>query len=325
MRRRQVMALLAAAAARPSLLHAQQRAVPVVGLLSSGALDAYADLIAAFRQGLREAGYVEGDNVAIEARGADGRFERTAELAAGLVSRGLAVIVATGNGSALAAKAAGATVPLVFLSQGDPVAFGLVASLNRPGGNATGVSLLALDLLGKRLEIARQLAPATGRIAMLFNPKGAEAELQGKELQDAARRVGQPIQRLDASTPGDLDAAFASLAELRAAALVVSTDSFLFSRRDRIIELAAQAAVPAIYDRREFAAAGGLMSYGPDYADAFRRLGIYTGKVLKGAKPADLPVEQSTKVELVINLKTAKSLGLTLPLPLLGRADEVIE
>src|SRR3954470_5124087 len=247
------MALLAAAAARPSLVQAQQRAVPLVGLLSSGSLEAYADLIAAFRQGLREAGYVEGDNVVIEARGADGRFERTAELAAGLVSRGLAVIVATGNGSALAAKSAGAAVPLVFLSQGDPVAFKLVASLNRPGGNATGVSLLTLDLLGKRLEIARQFAPTTGPIAILFNPKGAEAEAQATELQEAARRLGQPIRLLDASTPGKTNAAFAAVAEFPAAALVVSTDGFLFSRRERIVELAARRAVPAIYDRRAFA------------------------------------------------------------------------
>jgi putative tryptophan/tyrosine transport system substrate-binding protein len=205
------------------------------------------------------------------------------------------------------------------------VAFELVASLNRPGGNATGVSLLTLDLLGKRLEIARQFAPTTGPIAILFNPKGAEAETQATELQEAARRLVQPIRLLDASTPGEIDAAFAALAEFPAAALIVSTDGFLFSRRERIVELAARRAVPAIYDRRAFVAAGGLMSYGADYADAFRRLGAYTGKILKGAKPADLPVEQSTKVELVINLKTAKSLGLTLPLPLLGRADEVIE
>ncbi|HEX8164891.1 MAG TPA: ABC transporter substrate-binding protein [Beijerinckiaceae bacterium] len=324
MRRREVIVGLGAAAL-PAAVRAQTRAVPVVGFLTSGTLEAYSGLIAAFRDGLSEAGYVDGRDVAIEARGADGRFETTAGLAAGLVARGAAVIVATGNGSALAAKSAAGATPLVVLSQGDPVAFGLAASLSRPGGNVTGVSLLAVDLLGKRLEIARQIVPDASAIAVLFNPKSAEADAQQHELKEAARRLSHPIRFLDAGTPGEIEAAFAEVARLRPGALIVSTDAFLFSRRDRIVDLAARVGVPAIYDRREFAAEGGLLSYGADYAHAFRRLGVYTGKVLKGASPAELPIEQSAKVELIINLKTARSLGLTLPLPLLGRADEVIE
>jgi len=329
MRRREFIALLGGAAAAPLILRplaaGAQQAIPTVGFLTSGSLDAFAGLMAPLRQGLKETGFVEARNLVIEARGADGQFDRTPRLAAELVQRNVAVIVTTGRGSAQAARSATMTIPLVFLSQDDPVKFGLVASLNRPGGTATGIALLATDLLSKRLEFVRQLASTAAPIAVLVNPKSAEVEPQIKEVQEAARSVGQPIEFLNASTASEIDAAFAALAGLRAGALIVSTDAYLFSQRDRIAALAARHAVPAIYDRREFAAAGGLMSYGTHAADAFRQLGLYAGKILKGAKPADLPVEQVARFELVINLKTAKALGLSLPPTLLALADEVIE
>jgi putative ABC transport system substrate-binding protein len=279
----------------------------------------------AFRQGLNETGYTEGRNVAIEELGAEGQFERTERLAAELANRGVALIVTSGNGSSLAAQSAAPAIPLVFLSQGDPLKFGLVNSLNRPGGNATGIALLAVDLLGKRLEVARQLAPIAGRIAVLFNSNGPEAEAQRVELKELSHRFAGQIEIISASSDNDLDPAFSTLSRLGVGVLVVSTDPFFFSRRNPILDLARRYAIPVVYDRREYVAAGGLISYGARYSEAYRQLGVYAGKVLSGAKPADLPVQQSSKVELVINLKVAKALDLAISSSLLARADEVIE
>jgi putative tryptophan/tyrosine transport system substrate-binding protein len=325
-KRRNFISLVGGAAvAWPLAARAQQPTLPVVGFLSAGAIDAYSNLLNAFREGLKQTGYVEGKNVAIEARGE--RFDRTQQLAAELVQHGIAVIVASGETSALAARSVSTTVPLVFVSQADPVQFGLVASLSHPGGNATGVALLATDLVAKRFGMVRQLAPTGASIAVLVNPKtpAERAGLQAKELEDAARSTGQRIQILDASNPSEIDAAFSALAQLHPGALIVSTDPYLFSERNRIQALAARNGIPTIYDRREFVDAGGLMSYGTHYADAFRQIGVYAGKILRGAKPADLPVEQVARFELVINLKTAKALGLDVPPNLLALADEVIE
>jgi putative ABC transport system substrate-binding protein len=326
MKRREFITLLgSAAAALPLGARAQQPAMPVIGVLSSGSLNAYEGLLAAFRHGLKEASFLEGLNVAIESRGADGQFDRLPRLAADLVDHGATVIVTTGRASTLAAKAATSTIPLVFLSPDDPVKFGLVAALNRPGGNATGVSLLASDLVAKRLGVMRQLVPTAAPLAVLMNPASPEAEPQMIVAQEAALSTGQQIHFVNAATESDIDSAFASLVQHRPAALVVSTDAFFVSRREQIVALAARSAIPAIYDRREFAAAGGLISYGTHYADAYRQLGDYAGKILKGAKPADLPVQQVTRFELVINLRTAKTLRLEIPAMLLALADEVIE
>jgi putative tryptophan/tyrosine transport system substrate-binding protein len=323
MNRREVITLCGGAAVWPVAARAQQGATPVIGFLSSGAIDSYADLTDAFRQGLKQTGFIEGQNVAIEARGADGQVERTRQLAAELVQRRVEVIVTTGNGSALAVRSASATIPLVFLSQGDPVQFGLVASLGRPGGNATGVSLLASDLVAKRLGLVRQLTSTMTTIAVLVNRTAPEAAPQIKEVEEAARGIGQQIRIFNASNSSEIDAVFGMFAGL--SGLIVSTDAYLFSQRARIQALAAARGLPAIYDRREFALVGGLMSYGTHYADAFREIGVYTGKILRGAKPADLPVEQVARFELVINLKSAKALSLEIPPTLLALADEVIE
>jgi putative tryptophan/tyrosine transport system substrate-binding protein len=279
----------------------------------------------AFRQGLKDMGYVEGENVAMEARWAQGQFDQLPALAAELVRGGVAVIVTTGLGSALAAKAATTTIPVVFVGADNPVRFGLVASLNRPGGNATGLNLLTSELTAKRLEIVRQLLPGTATVAVIINPNSPEVAPQLADVQSASRAVGQPIAILNASNESDLDTAFASLAQHGADALLVTNDAFFFNRLDQIVALAAHNAVPTIYDRREYAAAGGLISYGPNYVDAYRQAGIYAGRILKGDKPGDLPVVQSTRFELVINLKTVKALGLNLPDRLLALADEVIE
>jgi putative ABC transport system substrate-binding protein len=319
------MVLLGAAAASPLAARAQQL-MPVIGYLSAGSPESDELRLTGFRQGLNETGYVEGQNVAIEYRWAPGRYDRLPALAADLVRRQVSVIVAAGIPPTFAAKAATSTIPIVFNQGVDPVEFGLITSLNRPGGNITGVAILTAELAGKRLQLLHELVPTAAVIAVLVNPTNAAAtESETRNLQDAARSFRLQLHILQASTPSEIDSAFGTLVELHAGALIVSTDRLFVNHRAQIVALAARHAVPAIYVWREFAEAGGLMSYGTDLADSYRRTGIYTGKILKGAKPADLPVEQVVKVELVINLTTAKALGLTIPLPLLGRADEVIE
>jgi putative ABC transport system substrate-binding protein len=323
--RRELLAALGGAAVAWSLAaRAQQRAMPVVGILSSGSLSSFADLLRAFRQGLKETGYIEDQNVAIESRWAEGHFERLPELAAELLQRRAAIIVTTGGSSTLAAKAANATVPHVFLSQDDPVKLGLVASFNQPGGNATGMSLLTSALVAKRLELARQLVPTGASIFYLMNPQAPEAEFHLSDMQVAARQSGEQISILNASSESDIDDAFATLVQ-RGGALIVGTDAFFFSRFHQIVVLAAYDKIPTIYDRREFVAAGGLISYGTHLPDAYRQIGVYVGRIIAGAKPSELPVMQPTKFELVINLKTAKRLGLTIPDKLLSLADVVIE
>jgi ABC-type uncharacterized transport system substrate-binding protein len=326
MKRREFVTLLGgAAAAWPLAARGQQPAMPVVGILSSGSSSAFTDLLIAFRQGLKETGYAEGQNVAIESRWAEGRFVRLSDLAADLVHARAAVIVATGVSSALTAKAASSTIPLVFLSQDDPVKLGFVTNFNRPGGNATGMSLLTSALVAKRLEFMRQLVPAGTPIAYLMNPQAPESEFHLSYMQAAARDIGQQFIILNASSERDIDNAFAALLQKRTGALIVSTDPFLFSRYHQIVVLAAYHKLPTIYDRREFVAAGGLISYGTHLPDVFRQIGIYAGRILKGEKPGDLPVMLPTKFEFVINLKAAKALGLEIPDKLLALADEVIE
>src|ERR1700724_2212755 len=325
MKRREFIALICGpAAAWPLAARAQPPAMPVVGILSSASLSAFTDLLGAFRQGLKESGYTEGQSVAIESRWAEGHFERLPELAAELVQLRAAVIVTTGGSSNLAAKAATSTIPHVFLSQDDPVKVGLVMSLNRPGGNATGMSLLTSALVAKRLEFVRQLAPASAPLCYLMNPQAPEAKFHLSDMQAAARESGQQISVLNASSERDIDNVFTALAQ-RGGALIVSTDPFFVSRFHQIVVLAAHHKIPAIYDRREFVAAGGLISYGTHLPDAYRQIGMYAGRIIAGAKPSDLPVMQPTKFELVINLKTAKTLGLAIPPGVLAIADEVIE
>jgi putative ABC transport system substrate-binding protein len=298
--------------------------MPVIGVLSASASHS-APLMAAFLQGLSEAGYVEGQNVAIEYRWAEGHYDRLPALAADLVGRKVDLIVATSPPSALAAKSATSTIPIVFRGGADPVGEGLVASLARPGGNLTGVALLAGEVTAKRLELLSELVPRAGVIALLVNPNTANAERIIQDVQQAARTKGLQLHVLKASSESEIDTAFASLIELAAGALLVGADPFLSSRREQIVALALRHAVPSIYAWREFAASGGLISYGASLTFGFRLLGTYAGKILAGAKPADLPVQQPTTFELVINLRTAKALGLTVPQALLVRADEVIE
>jgi putative ABC transport system substrate-binding protein len=283
-------------------------------------------MVSAFRQGLQETGHIEGQNVAIEYRWAEGHYDRLPAMAADLIRQPLAVLVATGGAaSGLAAKSATTATPIVFISGTDPVKIGLVASLNRPEGNATGVNVLTSELVMKRLELLRHLIPNAKLIAVLANPINFATPTNLQDLQAAARALGLQLVVLNASQERDIDAAFAAVVAQRANALLISPDPFFFSRRDRILALAARDAVPAMYEWREFAAAGGLISYGASLGDAYRLVGVYAGRILNGAKPSDLPVQQSTKVELVINLKTAKAIGLAVSPTLLARADEVIE
>jgi putative ABC transport system substrate-binding protein len=322
--RREFMTLLGGAvAAWPLAANAQPPAMPVIGFLSTRALGEDTHLLAAFHEGLKETGFVDRQNVVIAYRLAGNEYDRLPALAADLVGRGVAVIAAVGSPSAPAAKAATATIPIVFSVGNDPVVAGLVASLNRPGGNLTGVTLLELE--PKRLELLRELIPMATIIAALVNPNSPAAETQSKEMQASALKLGMEIHVLNASSERDFAPIFARLVPLRASALVIGNDAFFTARSEQLAALALRYGVPTIYQFREFAKAGGLMSYGGSLTDAYRRVGIYTGRILKGEKPADLPVQQSTKVELFINLKTAKTLGLELPSTLIARADEVIE
>jgi putative ABC transport system substrate-binding protein len=326
MNRRAFLTLLGGAAAWPFMARAQQTAMPVVGFLHSASPGPYAPLVAEFRRSLSDAGYVEGRTLAIEYRWAEGQYDRLPALAADLVRRRVAVLVASGGGvAAFAAKAATATIPIVFTSGNDPIAMGLVTSLSRPGANLTGVHLFLSTLDPKKLGLLRAVVPQASLIAVLYNPNNLDAGNRLTLVQEAAHAVGQKIHILHAGTDVELDAAFATFDRLKAGAILVSADAFFNSRRDHIVALAARYAIPAIYEGREYAAAGGLMSYGTSFADGYRQLGVYTARVLKGEKPADLPVMQSTKFELVVNLTTAKTLGLELPPGLVSAADEVIE
>jgi putative tryptophan/tyrosine transport system substrate-binding protein len=322
-RRREFIALFGGAAAWPLAARAQQSAMPVIGFLGDITPDRYA----AFRQGLGETGYVEGRNVAIEHRRAEGHYDRLPALAADLVRRQVTVIAAVdGTPAALAAKAATTTLPIVFAVWVDPVEFGLVASLNQPGGNLTGITSLNVEVEPKRLELLHELVPTATSIALLVNPTSLTlAETQSKNLQAAARTLGVQLHVLHASTERDFETVFATLVQLRVGALVIGGDVFFNNRTEQLAALSVRHAVPTIFQYRQFTAAGGLMSYGPSFTDSYRLAGVYIGRVLKGEKPADLPVQQLTKIELFINLKTAKTLGLTFPLTLLGRADEAIE
>src|SRR5438105_11118174 len=321
MRRRDFIIFVAGAmAAWPLAARAQQKAMPVIGVLNTGwPGPSSAPFMAAFRQELSEAGYVEGQNLVIESRWPEGHYDRLPALAADLVERKVDWIMSGSPPSALAAKSATSTIPIVFRGGADPVATGLVASLARPGGNLTGVSLLADELTAKRLELLSELVPRAGVIALLMNPNNATAERVIRDVQEAARTKGLQLHVLKASSESEIDTAFASLVQLHVDALVVAGDPFLTGRREQVVALASRHAVPSIEARREFAAFGGLISYGPSLTAAFRLVGIYAGKVLKGEKPADMPVQQPTTIELVINLKTAQALGLTVPQPLLMR------
>jgi putative tryptophan/tyrosine transport system substrate-binding protein len=325
MNRREFITLLGGTAAWPLAARAQQSAVPVIGFLNSQSPGGYAPIATAFHQGLSEIGFVEGQNVAIEYRWAQGRNDRLRALAAELVRRQVAVIAAAGSSSALAAKAETTTLPIVFSAAVDPVAVGLVASLDRPGGNVTGVTDLSVELRQKQVEMLHELAPTATVLAALLNPTFPGSETQSRDLQAAARKLGLQLHVVHASTERDFDPTFAAMVQLRAGLLVIGADPFFFGHRDQIAALAVRHRMPAIFFLREFASVGGLMSYGPSVTDIYRQVGIYAGRILKGEKPADLPVQAPTKYELVINLKTAKALGLTVPDSLLARADEVIE
>ena len=325
MRRREFITLMGTAAAWPFVARAQQTAVPVIGFLSTLSPSNMAtNVMNEFRQGLKETGFVEDQNVKIEYRWAEGHYDRLPALAAELVHRQVAVIAATGGEpSPQVVKAATQTIPIVFMANGDPVAAGLVASLNRPGGNLTGVTIFGMMAAGKRLELLRQLMPNAGTIAYLMNPNNPNSELDN--VQSAARSLGQQILVLNADSDREIDVAFATIAQQRVAALLVASDPLFFDRRDQLIALTARQAIPAIYYLRAFSQAGGLLSYGNNLTDMYRQVGTYTGRILNGERPADLPVLQSTKFELVINRKTAKALGLEIPPTLIAIADEVIE
>jgi len=326
MRRRELLLVLATGMIGARPVRAQQKAMPVIGFLHSGSAEPAALVVAAFRQGLSETGYVEGQNVAIEYRWAEGRYDRLPAMAADFVDRKVDLSVAGGGlPSALAAKNATSTIPIVFTSVGNPVGAGLVTGLARPGGNLTGFSVLAGDLTPKRLELLSELVPEAKLIALLVNPNNPASEAVVRHVGEAARAKGRELHVLKAGSEGEIDAAFARLVEMHAGGLVVAAEPFFYSRRDQLVEQAERDAVPAIYELREYALAGGLISYGPILTGIYRQVGIYAGRILNGAKPADLPVQQPTTFELVINLKTAKALGLTIPPSILARADEVIE
>lgn len=325
MRRRKFITLIGAAAAWPLAARSQQAALPMIGFLNGGSPAEYAPMVAAFREGLKELGYVEGQNVAIEFRWAEGKYERLSALGTDLVRRQVAAIAATSTPAAQAAKALTATVPIVFTTGADPVQLGLVASLNRPGGNVTGVSFLVNELTKKQFEVLHQILPKAALIGFLVNPAVAYARSQTTEAQDAARALGRQLFVVTARTESEIDAAFAALVKKLAGGVITISDPLLNSRRDQIVALAARHSLPALYPVRDYVAAGGLMSYGTSIIGAYRQVGVYTGRILKGEKPADLPVMRPTKLELVINLKTAKALDLTIPPALIALADEVIE
>ena len=325
-RRNFITLLGGAAVAWPLAAGAEEPALPVIGFVNAASPQDFARPLAAFLKGLGEAGYVDGRNAAIEYRWAEGQIDRLPALAADLVHRQVAVIAATTTPAALAAKAATATIPIVFETASDPVQLGLVASLNRPGGNVTGVAQLTVGLVPKELELLHEVVPTARVLALLVNPADpAVAETESGEMLAAAHTFGLELHVVNASTERDFDAVFANLTQLRAGGLVIGTDALFTGHIEQLAALAVRHAVPAVYKGREFAVAGGLMSYGSDATNSYRLAGTYTGRILKGEKPADLPVQQATKIELIINLKAAKALGITVPLPLLGRADEVIE
>jgi putative tryptophan/tyrosine transport system substrate-binding protein len=325
-RRRELMLLVGGMIAAARAARAQQKAMPVIGFLGSGSPGSNATSVAAFRQGLNETGYVEGQNLAIQYRWAEGHYDRLAALAADLVARKVDLIAALGGmPSALAAKSATSTIPVVFNVGADPVKSGLITSLARPGGNLTGVTGIATELMAKRLELLSELVPQASVIALLVNPNNVNAEGMIRDVQEAARTKGGPLHILKATTENEIDAAFATLVELHVGALIVGIDPLFAGRIDQLVALASRHAIPAIYDRREFAAAGGLISYGSSLTATYRQVGIYAGRILKGEKPADLPVQQPTTFELVVNLNTAKALRLTVPPLILAQADEVIE
>jgi putative tryptophan/tyrosine transport system substrate-binding protein len=327
MRRRAFISLLGGAAAVtwPLAARAQQQAMPVIGFLNSGSAPAQVLVAAAFRQGLSQYGFVDGRNLTIEYCWADGQYDRLTGLAADLVGHHVAAIMAGGPPAARAAKAATSTIPVVFTSGDDPVTAGFVASMNRPGGNVTGVHILFTELETKKLGLLGELIPRTAVIAALLNPKFPSIDTQTRQLQAAAHALGQPIQVFTAGSERELDAAFGSMVRLGVGALLVGADPFFNSKRDQIVALAARYAIPAVYEQRAFAEVGGLMSYGTNIVEGYRQAGIYTGRILKGARPADLPVVQLSKFELIINLKTAKELSLTIPPGVLAIAEEVIE
>ena len=314
-----------AAVAWPLTARAQQTAMPVMGYLNSRSRDTDTPFLAAFHHGLNETGYVEGRNVAIEYRWAEGQYDRLPMLATDLVRRQVTVMAATSTPAALAAKAATSAIPIVFTTAADPVAVGLVDSLSRPSGNATGVNIYLSHLGAKRLELLRELVPNAAIIGMLVNPNFPDAESQSKDVKEAARTLGQQVHIVNANSEGDFNQAFATFIEMKADTLLISLDAFFLSRREQLVALAARHKIPAIYFSRDFVLVGGLMSYGSDIANSYRQAGIYAGRILKGAKPGDLPVVQPTKFDLVINLKTAKTLGLTVPMIMQMTADEVIE
>jgi putative tryptophan/tyrosine transport system substrate-binding protein len=325
-RREFISVLGGTAAAWPLAARAQKTAMPVIGFLSSASPDGFAPLLFAFREGLNQTGYVEGRNLTIEFGWANGQYDRLPTLASNLVQRQVAVLVAGGGAvAALAAKSATQIIPILFVIGDDPIKYGLVASLNQPGGNITGMTLFISALMAKRLQLLSELMPSKSAIAALVNPKNPNAESEAREIEVAARAARRELNVFNASSESAIDAAFESLAKQGVGGLLIGTDTFFFSQRDRIIALATRHAVPAFYFAREFAAAGGLMSYGPSFTGEWRQAGIYAGRILRGVNPADLPVTQPTRFELVINLKTAKALGLDIPPKLLALTDEVIE